>query len=135
MGVWRSSIWQFRCRAGEYLQTNPHNSRDSADKVLCDNLKDWRNELVSGTDLGQTDFEKLYEAHVYKHGQKPNAPKVEGENDHYSPVKPVFYIEHRLMPMMKFYQTRLPGYARRKTFLNIMLNMASAVASLLAYLV
>jgi len=68
-GALESIIWRFRTRVGCFASTSHASETHKPEQVLCKELTDWIDELVSGANLGATDFNRNYPDHVYKHHQ------------------------------------------------------------------
>ena len=54
-------------------------------------------------------------------------------DDYHSPANPKKYIELRLLPAKRFYQLRLPHYARMRNFLQAISFLSTAAGAALAY--
>ena len=68
-GALESIIWRFRTRVGSFASTAHASEAHKPEQVLCRELTDWIDDLVSGANLAATDFNRKYPSHVYKHHQ------------------------------------------------------------------
>lgn len=71
-----------------------------------------------------------------RHGQYPGGtlgmrPGPFEDNFH-SPTRPDSYVRFRLIPVMQFYQNRIPHYSRRRVIFQVCLMCSSIVSTLLA---
>ena len=56
------------------------------------------------------------------------------QDDHHSPITTVMYLDLRVATQLKFYQDRLPKYARVRFFFESLLILGSLTATILAFL-
>ena len=75
-GALESIIWRFRTRVGSFASTAHASEAHKPEQVLCRELTDWIDDLVSGANLAATDFNRKYPSHVYKHHQYKDPRKV-----------------------------------------------------------
>jgi len=126
-----SLIWQYRARVGPCIQS-AYNAR-APEEAFCALLQAWREELVAGTDLQSTTLERAQNPSVYKHHQHSSLEYVANGDDFHSPVKPEAYIELRLLPAKRFYQSRIPRRVRWRFTLQVLVFLCSATSAALAY--
>jgi hypothetical protein len=75
-GALESIIWRFRTRVGYFASTSHASETHKPEQVLCKELTDWIDELVSSANLGATDLNREYPQHVYKHHQFQDSQTV-----------------------------------------------------------
>lgn len=144
--VLESIIWKYRTRIG------PFEIEDSAGRpaprqpelALLEAVRTTRLQMLSSANLATSEFAKRYQPRVYRHFQHRGDPslarvvvrrRIEEEgwiDDHQSPCQPSKYIALRIEPMMAFYQSRIPAYARRAAVLKLLVVTVGIAASVLA---
>ena len=104
-----------------------------------------KNTVLEGSSLSKV---TQTTSKVYRHGQYPRAG-VQGTfsmankglkttsrltDDHHSPITTVLYLDLRVATQLKFYQHRLPRYARIRFVFESLLIAGSLTATILAFL-
>jgi hypothetical protein len=95
------------------------------EQVLIKRLQEIRTAVVKMAGLTESSFTRMYPAKIYRHGQNEhsvkdafdmsrlgaNAPvqmKSCVPDNHHSPMKPSQYVSGRLIPILYYYQSRVP---------------------------
>lgn len=140
-----SLIWQYRTRVGRFQLDDTHREPNRPEIELQQALNDWREQLMAGASLKETNMQREWSPSVFRHQQfapasarmrKPAAERKRSdfEDDHHSPVKPPDYIQMRLKVMMRFYQHRIPVYTRRRFLFKLAVLVLGVLSSILAQL-
>jgi len=131
-------IWQYRARIGSFDPENLSRSH-SPESVLVQEVNHWRDELMAGANLKASSFKQHHDKSVYKHFQYEGAGELKSADsdedqpdDHHSPVQPQRYIELRVKPTIRFYQDRIPQYARAGYVFKGVVLLLGVAASVLA---
>ena len=125
----QSDIFQFRTRTGAFAVTVSDDRRPELE--LRERIQNSRTRMVQMASLTESSFTRKYPDKVWRHGQNEgqllegshtfdvtklsrDAPfdieAIAGENpdNHYAPMKPSQYISARLVPVLDYYQSRVP---------------------------
>ena len=156
--ILESMIWKYRARAGPFR--TGHLDSKHPEAVFAEELRLWREELVAGQgDVAFTTIGKQHSPSTFKHGQRCdilNADdffkeqiaslvcehgKHKGKcseclfqlNDHHSPIQPESYIQLRLLPMMLFYQRRIPRSVQLQNSMQVVVFACSALSAIMTF--
>ena len=143
----QSSVFQFRKRTSMFSvkMSDPR----KAEQALIDRLRASRTEVVQKAGLTDSSFARQHPGKVWKHGQNEKeadepfdttklsmdgpADKEKFELDnHHSPMKPSQYISARLIPMLHYYQKRVPREFFMQKFTVILLLVSTAAIAILS---
>ena len=144
-GALESLIWCYRTRVGRFALTNSPAShmgqQDDPEQQLFHALASWRDSIILGAELNRSSVNKRYASSVFAHNQYASYPKVsrtvktadgiEMIDDFQSPVRPTGYMEMRLIPTMRFYQSRIPKYTFEQRVTTAALLMCTAASAVL----
>jgi len=128
-----SMLWQYRTRVGPFEIIETMRDSEGPENELCKMLNEWRDNLLAGANLKMSSLHQAYPARVYKHFQDSGQPTGPTEDDFQSPVQPHRYIKLRIEPALKFYQDRIPQYARYSFILQTSSLLLGIGATVLAY--
>jgi hypothetical protein len=134
-GQLQSTIWLYRTRAGPFALISDQESRQP-ERALCASLNLWREDLAAGAELENSTLNREYRSSTYFHSQRKDCScdtSAMQEDDHHSPMTASEYILRRVRPQIRFYQRRLPVYARRKTVGTILLLACTAASAVLSH--
>jgi len=142
-GSLQSIIWKYRTRTGPFELDERHRDSNRPEEALCVSLTEWRDNLMAGAGLKNTNMEQNYPAWVFKHFQERGDLDSEGSNsdvctvsppdDFHSPTQPARYIMLRVQPMMAFYARRVPMYNKYGLFLKVMILLFGIGGSCFAH--
>ena len=143
-----SEIWGFRTRTGKYSEDRLSVARGS-EMTFQESLKDVMQETLQSGDLRRTPFYSKPPSNWAGHGQYENrgccaccfnrnskntiVPSLMIDN-HHSPLKPAEFISFRLLPALKFYQSRLPSYARSRSFATTFMIFGSLSTCVMSFI-
>ena len=151
----KSNVFEFRTRTGRF--TTSLSEPRKPEMELMQAVQDARIEVVQLGGLTESSFTRMYPDSVWKHGQNrgswkyrdtfdmttlggdspihgPDLPGFGLADNHHSPMKPGQYISARLIPMLHWYQRRVPQkYREAKLTMFLMLTCTSGIA-VLSYL-
>jgi hypothetical protein len=145
-----SEIFKFRTRTTQY-QSVEKAERHAVETCFQGVIENARLTVVQTAALSGTAFSRKYPATVYMHGQNKDATcktidyadfgrdtpvDIEHErlsDNHHSPMKPSKYVKARLIPMLSFYQARIPGKYRGLKITEVTLLFATASIAILAF--
>lgn len=133
-GSLESITWQYRCRVDPFDSDRSNPDLDRAEQMLGDALVAWRRGMSSGAELLLSALHKKYPDSVFRHGQRA-AGKVDAGaegNDHFSPVQADEYVAMRLLPMIEWYESRIPWRHRLRLLLRVAMLVVTAACSVLA---
>ena len=137
----QSDIFQFRTRTGPFAMTMSDKRLPEAE--LFERVTKARDDVVAMAGLKESSFTQKYPDKVWKHGQNsssakgssggPTEPEEQVDN-HHSPMKPSQFISARIVPMLNYYQGRVPEKYREWKVTIFLLLAATAGITLLSYL-
>ncbi|CAK9007983.1 Hypothetical protein (Fragment) [Durusdinium trenchii] len=140
-------IWKFRCCAGEYSRDMLSNHMESIEETLCNVIAAIEDSVLKSAGISETSFLSTFRFSrdpapgIYKHGQYKGAAwegkganKDETVDDHHSLLTAREYMDLRFHSRVRFYQQRLPRYARWHTMHQVLLAIASGLVTVLVYL-
>jgi len=140
--VLQSAIYKYRTRVDEFAVSN--RDRFASQVALREFLINWRTNIAAGTDLSTTSMAKQHNDTIYKHCQREGKGTASAileadivkhiSDDFHSPLKPREYIQHRLTPMQKYYQSKLPKYGLYRFVFQCVAILLTLVTSMLAFL-
>jgi hypothetical protein len=144
-----SEIWKFRTRTGQYTLPsssglNQHSRH--AEKQLMACLDSTSQHVSKSASVMETTFFAKFDffgesSHLryYTHGQYEGA-KSSGtfgmsvaDDNHQSPLKPHEYLNFRVEPASRYYQTQLPLYYRSRVAAEVVLVTGAFVGTILAF--
>lgn len=150
-----SEIWLFRTRTGSYsLSQSKETMADlNAEERLYEFVESVNHHVMKSASVAETPFyakfkvledNSLGKLNRFTHGQYKGA-RICGtfgtanraattEDDHQSPTKPAEYLKLRVLPLLKFYQVRLPLYYRVRTTIEVLLVLGGICTTLLGFL-
>jgi len=146
-----SEVWKFRTRTGPYsIAVSRSAGSRQAEERLHSFVESLNQHVMKSASVAETAFFANYKVHEsnpksanwYRHGQRAGSSilgtygvaNLSGEisDDHQSPVNPTDYLELRVVPLVSFYQGRLPRYYHRRTGTELFLIIAGLGSTLLA---
>ena len=111
-----SETWRFRTRTGPYSRSANGGRDRGCDRVLVAEMHRIRRSVIESAAIKDTRFFRVRAPHVYRHGQRSDSlfdtTASGGKDNFYSVLRPSDYIELRVRPSIKFYESRLPRYYR-----------------------
>lgn len=140
-----SEIWKFRSRTGSYHSTNQGGCQ-IAEEHFQTFLATTEESVMKSRSLSKSDFLARFELFgkpskpdVYKHGQYQDPPASGSradtlDDDYQHPVMSQEYLALRVEPHLRFYQSRIPVYARVRNMAEVFLVLGALSGSLLAFL-
>lgn len=134
-----SIIWRYRARVGPF-RLAPNIDPRQPELMLCKQLNDWVESLMSSADLKRSVWSKKFRPSVYKHKQHSGCFYQDarggqdhiGLDDHYSPVQPDLYIQCRTLQTKDFYQKRIPRYSIHALVFKLGILACTIACSILA---
>jgi len=127
-----SMLWLYRTRVGPFEINETMRDSEGPENELCKVINEWRDNLLAGANLKMSTLHQSYPARFYKHFQDSGQP-AGTDDDFQSPVQPHRYIKLRIEPALKFYQDRIPQYARYSILLQTSSLLLGLGATVLAY--
>lgn len=73
-GSLHSLIWKYRTRTGPFELDESRRDATCPEVMLCASLTQWRDDLLAGAGLAETNLKRKYPKHVYRHFQDHGAP-------------------------------------------------------------
>ena len=103
-------------------------------------------DILITSDVNETSFQRDYPVQIFKHGQfqqeqgsrwfarraNKTHPFDKVSDNHASPAHPSVYLECRVQPKIREYQSRLPQLGTVRTVMRVLLLVATAASALLA---
>jgi hypothetical protein len=145
-----SEVWMFRTRTGSYtisskVGVGQHSKKP--ERRLLEVLESLTQHISKSASVMETTFFAKYDIFgkskspgVYKHGQYKGSRAAGtfgtslADDDHHRPLVPQEYITFRVMPVVEFYQSKLPQYYHSRTATEILLLAGAFSGTVLAFL-
>ena len=127
-----SLLWLYRTRVGAFSRGSaggaPGAFSKASEDALMAHLNSWRDDLVSGTDLQQTDLNKAYPPTVYAHYQFDCARATRRYQQEMEAATAQQRVASRLSEQMAWFRSNAPK--QQSSFVDTVLNTArGAIAS------
>jgi hypothetical protein len=144
-----SEILRFRTRTGAY-EVSISDARQS-EACFMSKIEGSISTATQSAALSTSSFQRSYPRRVYTHGQNPEGgdlfafdhSKLDSErpintkahviDDHHSPMKPTQYITARLVPMLHYYQSRVPAKYKERKIMTTLLLASTIAISMIAF--
>ena len=131
-GSLQATIWMYRTRVGPFeIDESTEVNFAVPEDALMKALTKFREDLITGANLGSSNFHRKHPRSVYKHFQFEGQPEPNGDDFH-SPLQPQLYIQQRVEPALNFYALRIPRYNRCGKVYTVLIVLLSIMASVLA---
>jgi len=135
--ILESMIWKYRARAGPFR--TGHLDSKHPEAVFAEELRLWRSTFKHGQrcDILNADdfFKEQIASLVCEHGKHKGkcSECLFQLNDHHSPIQPESYIQLRLLPMMLFYQRRIPRSVQLQNSMQVVVFACSALSAIMTF--